>query len=186
MKKLNLKGMLAAIAIVALGGFGTQTVEAQKVETLNVGVKARLANQLTVTKVSDVDFGGIFIPLSTTATVTLDHTNNVTLTSGTTSFYSTDLRRSGQFYVTADKTSTFTIQYPLAVDLFNDTKESKLTYNPAFFDADGTAVASSSETEYNISNETYKTYYIGGLLEVASANTSGEYNGDFNVSITWK
>lgn len=184
MKMMNFKGMLVAIAIVALGGLNT--VEAQKTENLNIGVKARLANQLTVTKVSDVDFGGIFIPLTATAVVALNHTNDVTLKSGNTSFYSTDLRKSGQFYVTADKTSTFTIIYPAAVDLFNDTKDSKLTYTPILYNTAGTAVLSSADKEYSVTNETYKTYYIGGDLAIASANVSGEYNGDFNVSIIWK
>lgn len=184
MKKMNFKGMLVAVAIVALGGLNT--VEAQQAESLNVGVKARLAQQLTVTKVSDVDFGGIFIPLTATATVTLDHQNDVTLTSGTTTFYSTDLRKSGQFYVTADRAATFTIQYPSTVELSNVAGDATLTYTPAFFDAAGAPVLSSAETEYNLTSETYKTYYIGGLLAIAAGNTSGEYNGDFNVSITWK
>ena len=181
---MNFKGMLVAVAMVALGGLNT--VEAQQTENLNVGVKARLAEQLTVTKVSDVDFGGIFVPLTATATVTLDHQNDVTLTSGTTTFYSTDLRKSGQFYVTADRAATFTIQFPGTVDLLNITGDSQLTYTPAFFDAAGAPVLSSAATEYNITDETYKTYYIGGLLAIGSANASGEYNGDFNVSITWK
>ena len=184
MKKMNFKGMLVAVAMIALGGLNT--VEAQQTENLNVGVKARLAQQLTVTKVADVDFGGIFIPLTATATVTLDHQNDVTLTSGTTSFYSTDLRKSGQFYVTADRAAAFTIQYPTTVELVNATGESNLTYTPAFFDAAGAPVLSSAETTYNITNETYKTYYIGGLLAITATNASGEYNGDFNVSITWQ
>ena len=184
MKKMNFKGMLVAIAIVALGGLNT--VEAQRIETLNVGVTARLANQLTVTKVSDVDFGGIFIPLTATANIRMNYQGNVAVQAGNTTLYSTELQQRGHFYVTADKDASFSVQYPIRVDLNHSETDAKLVYTPAIFDIDGNDVVSSSTTKYAVNQESYKVFYIGGDLAVANTNQSGLYHGTFDVSITWQ
>lgn len=186
MKKMNLKQMLVAVVVMALGGLGVSTMDAQKIETLPVGVTARLASQLSVTKVYDVDFGGIFIPLTATANVRMDFKGDVTLQSGTTSFYSEELRQQGQFYVTADKAASFSIQYPNLVDLVNATKDSQLSYTPAVFDIAGVSIPSSSTTKYSVDKETYKVFNIGGDLAISSASKSGLYHGTFDVTITWE
>lgn len=67
-----------------LGGTGLSVVHAQKVETQSIGVTDRLANQLSITKISNVDFGGIFVTITASAIATMDKAGIVTISNGTT------------------------------------------------------------------------------------------------------
>lgn len=183
--KKSLKLFVATFAMV-MGGLGLSSVHAQKVETATFGVTARLANQLSITKVSDVDFGGIFIPVTASATVTMDNKGAVTVTNGTTSLYSTELQRVGSFYITADKTSTYTIQYPNVVELALSGGGSKLNYTPILYDNKGTVVASSAATEYTVGEEQYKLYAIAGTLLIPNTALSGIHTGTVDMTITWQ
>ncbi|MGL4491484.1 MAG: hypothetical protein ACRCT5_01430, partial [Tannerellaceae bacterium] len=69
------KNYLVIVMMVLFSTIGIGTTYAQIVSTQDIGVTARLAKQLTITKQSDVDFGGIFIPTTATAVVTLDNQN---------------------------------------------------------------------------------------------------------------
>lgn len=183
--KKSLKLFVATFAMV-MGGLGLSSVHAQKVETATFGVTARLASQLSVTKVSDVDFGGIFIPASASATVSMDKAGTVTVTNGTTSLYSTELQRAGSFYITADKTSTFTIQYPNVVELALAGGASKLNYTPVLYDNAGTTIPSSASTEYTVGQEQYKLYAIGGTLVIPNTALAGTHTGTVDMTITWQ
>lgn len=184
MKKV-LNVIVAASAVI-FGGLGLNSAHAQKVETVSIGVTARLANQLSITKVSDVDFGGIFIPVTASATASMDKAGAVTIKSGTTTLYSTELQRAGSFYVTADKTSTYTIQYPNVVELALADASSKLNYTPSLFNNAGTVIPSSASTEYTVGEEQYKLYYVGGDLVIPNSAKSGIHTGTFDVTITWQ
>lgn len=184
--KKSLKLFVAAFAMV-MGGLGLSSVHAQKVETATFGVTARLANQLSVTKVSDVDFGGIFVPVTASATVSLDDKGTVTVTNGTTSLYSTELQRSGSFYITADKAATYTIQYPNVVELaLSGGGVSKLNYTPVLYDNTGTIVTSSASTQHTVGSDQYKLYAIGGTLVIPNTALAGIHTGTVDMTITWQ
>lgn len=183
--KKELKTIVAAVALL-LGGTGLSVVYAQKVETQSIGVTARLANQLSITKVSDVDFGGIFVPVTASATATMDKAGTVTVTSGTTTLYSTELQRAGSFYITADKAATYTLQYPNVVELALSGGNSKLNYTPALYNNAGTLVPSSAATEYQVGEEQYKLYSIGGDLIIPNTALAGIHTGTFDLTVTWQ
>lgn len=181
----RMKAFILAFAFLA-GGIGLSSVNAQKVETGSFGVTARLANQLSITKQSDVDFGGIFIPITASATVAMDKGGVVTVTSGTTSLYNTELQKAGGFYITADKSSTYTIQYPNVVELALNDGSSKLNYTPTLYNNSGTVVPSSASTEYSVGQEEYRLYSIGGNLVIPNTAKSGIHTGNFDVTVTWQ
>lgn len=183
MKKIDATRAIL-FALFFVGGFST--LHAQKVETLPIGVTARLANQLSVTKVADVDFGGIFIPVSASATASFDNKGIVTITNGTTTLYNTELQRLGEFYITADKTSQYAITYPNQADLTLKDDVGTLTYTPLLYDNSGAEIASSSTVKYNVGSEQYKIYKIGGSLLIPGDAKSGLYNGTVNINITWE
>lgn len=183
--KKELKTIVVALALL-LGGTGLSVVYAQKVETQSFGVTARLANQLSITKQSDVDFGGIFVPITASATATMDKAGTVTITNGTTSLFSTELQRAGSFYITADKAATYTLQYPNAVELSLSGGNSKLNYSPVLYNNAGTVVPSSAATEYQVGEEQYKLYSIGGTLLIPNTAQSGIHTGTFDLTVTWQ
>lgn len=181
--KTNLKFFVAAFVLV-MGGLGS--ANAQKVENASFGVTARLANQLSITKQSDIDFGGIFVPVTASATASMDKSGNVTITDGTTSLYSPELQRAGGFYITADKAATYTIQYPNVVELSLSGGTSKLNYTPTLFNNAGTIIPSSASTEYSVGEEQYKLYSIGGTLVIPNTALSGIHTGTFDLTVTWQ
>ncbi|MGL4805051.1 MAG: DUF4402 domain-containing protein [Bacteroidales bacterium] len=182
-----MKNVLALVIITLLSFWGTE-VMAQKVIATNFGVTARLADQLSVVKQSDIDFGGIFIPVSSSATVTMDHQGRCSVTTGTTSLYSVDLQRAGSFYVTANKGANFTVQYPSSVQLSlpGGEEANGLTYVPSLFDKNGTVVPSSASTQITVGEDAYRAYTFGGALTVPNSAKHGTYTGNFDMTITWQ
>lgn len=183
MKKINVFKK-AFFALIFVGSFSA--LYAQKVETLPVGVTARLATQLSVTKVADVDFGGIFIPVSASATATFDNKGVVSITNGTTTLYNTELQRLGEFYITADKTSQYAITYPNQAELALKDGVGTLNYTPLLYDNSGAEIASSASVKYTVGSEQYKVYKIGGSLLIPGDAKAGLYNGVVNITITWE
>lgn len=177
---------LVIVLMVLFSAIGIGVVKAQTVSTQDIGVTARLAKQLSITKQSDVDFGGIFIPTAATAVVTLDNQNTVTVTSGTTNLYSTELQQSGAFYITADPSATYTIQYPASVNLALTDGTSVLSYQPQLFNQAGNTVASSASTQYTVTLGQYHSYKIGGQLTIPTTAKSGTHTGTFDVTVTWQ
>lgn len=183
MKKIDATRAIL-FALFFVGGFST--LHAQSVETLPIGVTARLANQLSVTKVSDVDFGGIFIPITGSATASFDNNGVVSITNGTTTLYSTELQKLGEFYVTADRASQFAITYPTTANLTIKDGVEVLTYTPLLYDKAGVEVASSSTVKYNVGTDQNETYKVGGSLVIPEDAKAGLYNGVVNISVTWE
>lgn len=186
MKNLTIKSLMvgSCLAVFALGAYAATPI------VTPVGVTARLAKQLMVTKVTDVDFGGIFIPKTAPATVSMDYTGLVTVTAGSTSLFSTNLQQNGQLRIDADRTATFTVEYPATVELSYLTN--KLTYTPKLYTINGTAMPSSSSTSYDVNaNEVggqglNRLINIAGDLVVPETSVSGTYNGSVDVTITWQ
>lgn len=182
MKSLMMLGLFMSIAMLG---------NAQTVLNQNVGVTALLANQLTVTKVTDVHFGGIFVPKTVDVVATMDYTGAVTITTGTTSLFSTNLQRRGQLRVDAEQEATFTVQYPATVNILNGAEV--LVYTPALYDKDGVAMPSDVAANYSVNTKedaggaiNNKLVNVAGTLGVPVAATSGTYTGNFNVTFTWQ
>ncbi len=172
------------VAILITGAMGVSF--AQTVVTQNFGVTARLASQLSVTKQSDVDFGGIFIPATTSATVTMDKDGGCTVSAGTTTLYAPELRRPGSFYIHADQASAYTLQYPATVELRNTDGNSVLNYTPKMYDNAGTVIPSSGSTSYNLAASSFKTYTFAGDLVIPNTASTGIHTGNFNLTVTWQ
>lgn len=187
MKKITIKSLVigGCLAMFAI------SVQAQTPIVTPVGVTARLANQLMVTKVTDVDFGGIFIPKTNPVVVSMDYTGLVSVTSGTTSLYSTNLQKQGQLRIDADRTATFTVEYPATVNLSYLTNN--LVYTPKLYSITGTAMTSSNTTSYDINADEAgvgsgfnKILNVAGDLAIPETSVPGTYTGTVNVTVTWQ
>lgn len=182
MKTMTMKLMgSAAIALLF-----AVSVNAQTPIHTPVGVTARLADQVTVTKVTDVDFGGIFIPKNASATVTMDNTGVVSVTNGTTSLYSTNLQQLGQVRVEGNTAATFTVDYDNSVNLINGGQS--LVYTPALYEVNGTAVVSGSGKKYTLPapGNGGTLLNIAGALVIPPTSLPGTYTGSLDVVVTWE
>lgn len=180
--------LVLSMGMVAFMGVA---VYAQSAITTSVGVTARLAKQLTVTKVSDVDFGGIFVPKGGDVVVTMDYQGAVSVTTGTTGLFATNLQRNGQLQIDAENESQFTVQYPTTVDLSSGAE--KLVYTPSLYSKTGTLMPSSASTKYDVNqNETTgwgnftKVLNVAGTLAIPTTASPGLYSGTVDVTVTWE
>lgn len=187
MKKILLKSLICA----GLLGCFTFAANAQNSLVQSVGVTARLADQMSVTKLSDVDFGGIFIPKNgSDVTVSMDYTGIVSVSAGNTALYDLNLQRQGQIMVSADQAATFAVTYPATVQLTNTAAAGgTLTYTPLLYDNAGVLMASDISTIFNVAdmgNGLFgKVMNIAGTLAVPQTAKPGLYNGTVDVTITW-
>lgn len=184
LKTLLCFGVISCFAFVA---------NAQTPISTNVGVTARLATQLTVTKVTDVDFGGIFIPQATDVVATMDYNGGVTITTGSTALFATNLQQAGSLRVDSQRAAAFTVQYPATVELINGAY--KLVYTPALYTNAGVSIPSSASTSYDVNTDEVgdtggmgynKLLKVAGTLAVATTANSGTYTGTVAVTVTWQ
>lgn len=167
------------------------TANAQEKIITNVGAKVILADQLSVYKASDVDFGGVFIPKSASATATMDYLGNVSITAGTTGLFNTNSQKHGVLYVSANQTAAFTIEYPATADLTSGANT--VVYTPALYSKTGTPIPSSSTVEYNVETDEVgdgsafsKIVNVAGSIAVPATAKLGLYAGNIDVTVTWK
>lgn len=185
------KFIFTSILGLAVMSLWSTSAHAQEKIITNVGAKVILANQLSVYKASDVDFGGVFIPKIGEATATMDYMGTVSITAGTTGLFNTNSQKRGMLYVSANKTSAFTIEYPATVNLSSGTNI--VVYTPQLYSKTGTLIPSSSVTEYNVETDEVgdgsafsKVINIAGFLVIPSTVELGLYSGSIDVTVTWK
>lgn len=179
------------MSVAALLVFSMSAANAQEKVITNVGVKVILADQLSVYKASDVNFGGVFIPKGASATATMDYMGNVSITDGITGMFNTNDQKHGILYVSANKTAAFTIEYPATADLSSGAN--KIVYTPALYSKTGTAIASSSTVEYNVETDEVgdgsafsKIVNVAGSILIPTTATLGLYAGNIDITVTWK
>lgn len=158
--------------------------------TTNVGVTALLADQMSVTKLTDVHFGGIFIPTDAAVVATMDYMGVVSITTGTTSLYSTNLQKQGVLSLHANKTTTFTVEYPATANLTSG--NNTLIYTPLLYTKTGTLIPSSNSTKYNLDSDEVgdgssfsRLINIAGTLAIPQDAYAGIYTGSIDVVVTW-
>lgn len=156
-----------------------------------VGVTARLSDQVTVTKVSDVDFGGIFIPKTDAATITMDNKGVVTVGSAATTLYSTNLQTKGQVKVEGNDQASFKVTYATTLNLQYNSQV--LAYTPVLYEADGTVIAATGDKSFDIPTKAEGALEdpnvlidVAGSLVVPTTALSGTYKGTLDVVVTWE
>lgn len=181
----------SVMSIAALLLFSMSTNAQDNPAITNVGAKVILADQLSVYKVSDVDFGGVFIPKGASATATMDYMGTVSITDGTTGLFNTNSQKHGVLYVSANKTAKFSIEYPATADLTSGAN--KIVYTPVLYSKTGSEIASSSTVEYGVETDEVgdgsafsKVVNIAGSIVIPVTAELGLYAGNIDVTVTWK
>jgi hypothetical protein len=174
--------LFVAVAVLAIAGIAS----AQNSASTNATASARIIKPITITKVSDLQFGNIISGAGT-----------LTVKAGTTPVYSNPALKPGsqvgvqtaaQFTMTGEPTFTYTI-----------------TSSPALGGTivitDGTNAAGHTANVVLASNATDNTgtnlptpaldpsgtanFYIGGVLTVTAANISGNYSNANTGGTPW-
>lgn len=185
MKKI----ILGAIALLMTVGAYAQVKPQPTTLPVNVGVE--LSDMINVTKISDVYFGGVYIPTSSDVTVKMDKTGLVSVASGTTTLYNQVSQRLGQIRIVANSEADFNLAAPATVNLkiaAGATDEGEqipdLVYTPTFFDMAGNKIDLTT-TKYDFDESVYGTIGIGGSLVVPASAYRGVYSGVMNVTVSW-
>lgn len=180
MKKYLLSFAVALISVVAFG----QTNQTN----IPVTASIELGNMVSATKVTDVNFGGAYIPINGMADVDMDGKGVVTPT-GTTLFNQT---KQSLGAITVQAPAEARVQFAVSsptVTLTNNIKDgdepySTLDYSPVLYDIGGNVIdRMSPPIDYDDVN--YGTIYVGGSVIIPADVYRGVYTGSFTVSLIW-
>ncbi|MGL4292671.1 MAG: DUF4402 domain-containing protein [Bacteroidales bacterium] len=181
MKKLFLS---LAIVLISFAAF------AQNNTVIPMSAGIELANMVSATKMTDVYFGGAYIPLKGTATVEMGFGGYVTVKTGDISLFNQASQKLGsvriqgqtqaQLQISIDKTTV-----TLTDNIQNgDEPVTTVKYVPVLFDNEGNKVdLTSAPVVY--SEARWSNIYVGGSVDIPSESYRGVYTGDFNITITW-
>lgn len=180
MKKYFFSFALALISVVAFG----QTTQTD----IPMNASIELADEVSAAKVTDVNFGGAFIPVKAAASVVMDGKGVVTPT-GTT-LYDQTKQTLGAINVQAPKEAQiqFKLSSPTVIltDNIQDADEgvTTLVYTPKLFDKSGTAIDITNPA-YDFDDASYGIIYVGGSVDIPTDSYRGVYTGTFTVSLVW-
>lgn len=180
MKKFFLSFAITLVSVVAFG----QTNQTD----IPISASIELADMVSASKVTDVNFGGAYIPIKGSATVAMDGKGVVTPT-GTT-LYDQTKQTLGAITIQAPAESQvqFALSSPTVIltDNISDADEgvTKLTYTPQLYDGKGTAIDLTNPA-YDFDDATYGTIYVGGSVAIPADSYRGLYTGSFTVSLVW-
>lgn len=180
MKKLFFSFAIALVSVVAFG----QTNQTDVPVTASI----ELADLVSATKVTDVNFGGAYIPVKGLANVTMDGKGIVTPTS--TTLFNQTKQTLGAIKIVAPEESTvrFALSTPTVTltDALTDPDEptTTLDYKPTLYDGSGTVIDVTTPS-YDFDGVNYGHIYIGGSIDIPSDSYRGVYTGSFTVSVIW-
>lgn len=184
MKKLLL------LVVASMMSIGVYAQVKPQPTTLPINIGAELADNITVTKVSDVYFGGIYIPKTADVVVTMDPTGLVRVSSGTTTLYNQSSQRLGSIKIDATENDTFKITAPSTVNLalqspgVGQEGAEPLVYTPTFYGMDNQALdLTAASLTYARAN--HSLISVAGTLAVKTTSYRGTYSGTMNVTVTW-
>lgn len=171
MKKYVLSFAIALVSVVAFGQTNQTDVP------MNASIE--LADLVSATKVTDVNFGGAYIPVNGTASVAMDGKGVVTPTS--TTLYDQTKQALGAINVVAPAESKvqFALSSPTVTltDALIDPDESvatTLTYTPILYDASGAAINLSAPA-HDFDDVNHGTIYVGGSVAIPSSSYTTLY-----------
>lgn len=162
--------MLLAIPTLAAGASASTSANAQ--------VKVRKA--ITITRQTDLDFGGLVVGAAGTGTATLNPRTNALTLGGTLIIGTFNARTRGQFRVTGTKAATYSVLLPASLTL-TGSNGGTLQLSPMTFWSTTAASGASGK----IANNGRDTLRVGGTLTLPSGVVDGDYAAAFTVTVAY-
>ena len=160
---------LLATALVLPAG---TAFAAQSSATASASAAARIIAPITLTKVTDLNFGDV-VPGSSAGTVVLTHGGAVSSTGGTTLGNSTNVAAAA-FTVGGQANETYAITLPSSATLTSGS--SSMTVNAFNSNPSGTGTLTTAGTQ---------PLAVGATLNVGANQSVGSYTGSFSVTAAY-
>ena len=171
-----MKGFLFSTAAVLAAAFAAPAF-AQDSDSADADGSTTIIQPLTITKDADLSFGRIVKPSTGTGTVTMaDSADTVTAGSGAVALSGIATSRA-KFTIDGEGAQGITITVPASFDLDNGTDTITVTLDPdrpASDTLDGT-----------VGTDGTRALNIGGSFSLPDSISTGEYTGDFTVSVAY-
>lgn len=167
----NFARLLTAAAVVS--AFAATSATAAPVgASTPATAKAQIVKPLTLTKVQDLDFGTILLPVvPAAATVTVSSAGVATCTGGTTCAGSP---KQAIFNLTGTNNQVVRI-FSAATNLTNANDSTTIVFTPA---------PPATVTMPNSGN-TGANFNVGGAIAITTTTTDGVYTGNMNVTVDY-
>lgn len=163
-----LVGMVAAAALMG----GSMRASAQSSATANA--TASIVPAITISKVSDLQFGLIVAGSGGTVTVGTDSSRTVSGPAGlTNASYPVS---AASFTVTGGANLTYTVSLPTSTTLTGPSSAT-MTVNSFTSNPSGTGTIGAGGTS---------TLNVGAAMTVGSSQTAGSYTGSFSVTVNYQ
>lgn len=173
---LPFKGIIAA-AVIAVAAFGADTAKAQTSATGQADAFATIAQAMTITWVSDVNFGIVISAAGTVqvaaeaAPPTVTYTGVTGVSGGTTS--------AAEFDVTGTANSVYAVTVPAGAITLQEAGGNTMTAD--------TFTSGSASGTFTLDGTGADTIFVGATLNVAAGLNSGLYTSTapFNVTVDY-
>jgi hypothetical protein len=169
MKKLTL---LVAAALIGVSG----TAFAQETDTETTTASTRIIQAISIQPGTQLQFGRIVKPASGNSVVTVTTGGSRSVTSGTAALAGGTVS-AATYTVTGEGNQNFSITVPASVTL-NRTGGGSLS-------ATLTSSAASGTLSGSLGSPGTFDFSIGGALTIADSTASGDYSGNFNVTVAY-
>lgn len=172
-----------------VGLFLTSTVamaQASETETHNMTARAELVAPIALAVTTNMNFGSI-VKSTGVSTVSLEASAAATraIETGDAALSAETPPVAGQFAVTGEPEKEFAITFDADHIDLTGPGDAMVIGTLIVAGTEVTDGAASSGGTATLSAGGARTFYLGGTLTMAAAQTSGEYTGDFDVTVTY-
>ncbi|NCU31252.1 DUF4402 domain-containing protein [Candidatus Saccharibacteria bacterium] len=136
---------------------------------------ANIISPLAIRQDNGLEFGTIATS-GTAGTVTIGHQEALNLTWSNVSVIkpADAARKSGKFTVTGLSGSTYKLTVPVSVTIENGANSMSI------------ALTNSATSTGNILTDGTSSFYVGGTLSVGATQATGEYKGNYTVTVAYE
>ena len=177
---MNFRNLLIASAGASAALMIAGAAEAANTITSSAGASISLIGAISLTKNSDLSFGEVVIPTSSSAVVTVAASSGAVVTSTDTAVHTAGSGPAKFTFVGTTAGDTFNNVSAGSSVTLSDGNSHTLTLTPAI-----ALTGTTGSGPYQVAGATAPVLYVGGSITIPTGATAAAYTGTVNVSLTY-
>lgn len=146
----------------------------------NANAQVKIRKAIAITRLNDLNFGGLVVGAVGTGTATLNPRTNALTRTGTLIIGTFNAHARAQFRVTGTKAATYSVLLPATLTL-TGSNGGTLQLSPMTFWSTTAASGASGK----LANNGRDTLRVGGTLTLPNAVVDGDYSAVFTVTVAY-
>ncbi|MCA3256143.1 MAG: DUF4402 domain-containing protein [Alphaproteobacteria bacterium] len=167
---------LRALAVLALAAGLATPAMAQSSATASASATTRIITPITLTKTADLAFGNVVRPSTGSGTVTIGSGADTIAVTGTGAAAASGTTSRAKFTVGGEGGQTFSITVPASVTMTSGGNNLVVTLSSA---------AATGTISGSLGTPGTATVNVGGSFPITNTTVSGNYTGNFNVTVAY-